>query len=108
VTEPISFFGAQRFPDVVVHREMLESGRVRRTPLAVLSHFAIKRRERHSGQKCAFLYGTERKKVDALPRLKRVGFGGDVLSLFPLPIVADIGDFLVDARDIHSCAFPGL
>jgi hypothetical protein len=26
VTDPISFFGAQRFPDVVVHREMLESG----------------------------------------------------------------------------------
>jgi hypothetical protein len=33
--------GAQRFPNVVVHREMLESGRVRRTPLAVVSHFAI-------------------------------------------------------------------
>ena len=42
VTDPIGFFGAQRFPDVLeVPREMLEVGEFALRPLPVASHFAI-------------------------------------------------------------------
>jgi hypothetical protein len=42
VRDPIGFFVAQRFPDVLaVPREMLEVGRVRSPPLAMASLFAI-------------------------------------------------------------------
>jgi hypothetical protein len=39
---------------------------------------------------------------------KQIEYRDQYTSLLPLPIVADIGYLLVDARDIQSRVFPGL